>query len=462
MGTRSQVLVIPMPTPRAGGAHVAMVLYGSRGDVQPGVCLAIELVRRGHRVSVAVPPNLVDFARSAGLGVVVPVGRDTDRQWSSDEARHAQRSRNPLTRLRFALATVRDGIGAFDDAMVASFLADDASITGVDMVIAAPLCQARALALAERFSVPLCVLRYAPMSECGITGPLGPLTDPLSPVGKRRAWRVYDRLVWWATRHGENRFRRRIGRRPAHTPCPDRLAVARVPQIQAYDPAIAPGLSAEWAAGQAVKPIVGFLDLPSGSRVGLAETSHADGELREWLAAGDPPVFVGFGSMPVTDPATVRTTIAAAARHLGVRCVFGFGQKPGPDADDQHVYHVGRVDHSWLFPQCAAVIHHGGAGTTAAALRAGVPAAVYSFTAEQPFWAERMRALGVGTGRAFSSLTEARVIDDLSTVLTARTRAAAADFADRMITGPDAVQAAADIVEERLPARIPAGWEPTP
>ncbi|MGW5524719.1 glycosyltransferase [Gordonia sp. NPDC003950] len=444
-----------MMTSRSGGAHVAVILYGSRGDVQPGVSLAVELQRRGHRVSVAVPPNMLGFARNAGLATVVAIGRDTGTQWSSDEALNAQRSRNPWTRARFALATVRDGISAFDRAMVETFLGDDAAITDVDMLIAAPLCQARGLALAERLGVPLTVLRYAPMSESGVIGPLPGVTDSWSPEWKRRSWRAYDRIVWWATRYSENGFRRRIGRPPARTGCPDRLGVLRVPQIQAYDPAIAPGLVAEWKAGHAVKPIIGFLDLPAGARDHLAETSQGDAQLAEWLDAGDPPVFVGFGSMPVTDPQRVRSLIGVAAAELGVRCVFGLGASPGVDADDTSIYHVGAVNHAWLFPHCAAVVHHGGAGTTAAALRAGVPSAVYSFTAEQPFWAERIRTLGVGTGRAFSALTDESIRADLSVALTEKVRCVAADFAQRMVPPERAVAAAADIVEVRLP--VPAG-----
>lgn len=445
-------------TPR----HVVLLLYGSRGDVQPGICLGAELRRRGYRVTAAVPPNLADFARSAGLDAVVSIGRDTARQWSSEEALDAQRSRNPLRRIMFAIDTVRDGIAAFDDALVSALVCDEPSIRGVDLLIAAPLCQARGLALAERLGVPLAVVRYAPMSESGVIGPLPGITDQLSAAGKRRSWRAYDRVVWWATRHSENGFRRRIGLRAVRTPCADRLTVLQVPQIQAYDPAIASELAAEWARGPAIKPIVGFFELSDEIRAALGELTDGDTELTRWLAAGEPPVFVGFGSMPVADPLATRDIIVDAARRVGLRCVVALGGAPQGVVDEvgSDVYHVGAVNHSWLLPRCAAAVHHGGAGTTAATLRAGIPTVIYSFTAEQPFWAGRVAALGVGVGRRFSALTPQLAFDDLTVALSPRVRTNAARLATTMITSDDALRAAADVVESQLssPAgRYPAG-----
>lgn len=459
----SAVIHTAMRTGTPGGAHLVFLLYGSRGDIQPGLCLALESASRGHRVTLAVPPNLVPLATAAGAGEVVPIGADTDRQWSSDEALDAQRTAHPLRTAKFALDTARSGIAAFDDAMMATFLDDDPTITEVDALIAAPLCQARGLAVAEKLGVPLTVLRYAPMSENTVIGPIPGVTDGWTPHWTRRAWRAHDGVVWSLMRHGENRFRRRAGLHPVRTSCAERLNLAQIPQIQAYDPGIVPGLAEQWRPGPSIKPVVGFLDLPSRARAALDETSGADAHLVRWLDAGEPPLFVGFGSMPMADPAATRAMIAAAARRHGVRCVFAFGDRPGAQStssdsgafsaagESSDTYDVAAVDHSWLLPRCAAVIHHGGAGTTAAGLRAGIPAIVYSFTAEQPFWAGRIADLGLGTGRRFSHLTTETVFDDLAVARSASVRAAATEFAARMISPDHAVRTAADIVDARVP-----------
>lgn len=458
----SAVIHTTMRTGAPDAAHLVFLLYGSRGDVQPGLCLALESARRGHRVTVAVPPNLVPLATAAGVGEVVPIGADTDRQWTSDEALDAQRSAHPLRQAKFAIDTARAGIAAFDDAMMTTFLGDDPTITGVDALIAAPLCQARGLAVAERLGVPLTVLRYAPMSENALIGPIPGVTDGWTPQWTRRAWRIHDGAVWSVMRHGENRFRQRAGLRPVRTSCAQRLNLAQIPQIQAYDPGIVPGLAEQWRTGPSIKPVVGFLDLPSHARATLDETSGADADLVRWLDAGEPPLFVGFGSMPIADPAATRAMIAAAARRHGMRCVFAVGGRSGAQGvssdsgvssgadESSDSYDVAAVNHSWLLPRCSAVVHHGGAGTTAAGLRAGIPAIVYSFTAEQPFWAGRIADLGLGTGRRFTRLTAETMFDDLTVARSESVRTAAAAFAATMIISDRAVRTAADIVDARL------------
>ena len=157
--------------------------------------------------------------------------------------------------------------------------------------------------------------------------------------------------------------------------------------------------------------------------------------------------------MPVGDKDKVIEIVSAAAKQLTLRCIFSLGRPAGIDEHDPDIFHVGSVDHSWLLPRCVAAVHHGGAGTTAATLRAGIPSVIYAFTAEQPFWARRVSALGLGVGRRFREFGDDHVRSDLGVVLDPSTRAAATEFAATMISPQAAVSAAADIVAETLAAR---------
>lgn len=429
------------------GAHVAIVLYGSRGDIQPGVCLALELQRRGRPVTVLAPPNLTALATDVGVERVLAIGLDERRAWSSDEAVEANR-RNPLSRARFAISTVRSGFAAFDDDLIGEFLADDAPLADVDCLVVAPLCQDRGLALADRLGVEMVVLRHGPMSENGVVGALPRATARWSPAAKRRTWRIADRVTWAATGWNENAFRRRIGLAAERGPLSRRLAARGICQIQSFDGALFDGLSEEWGP---TKPIVGFLDLPSGCRSRLDEIDAGSADLAPWLAAGEPPVFITFGSMasPAREAAVHHVT--RAARRLGQRCLIAGDHRP--ETADDGILVVGAVDHASVLPQCAAAVHHGGAGTTAATLRAGLPTMICAVTADQPLWAHRVQTLGVGAAARMSAVTEESAYVGLGSILTMSVRSAAADLATRLTRPPEAVRAAADVVDERLRIR---------
>lgn len=448
-------------TAEAGRGHIAVVLYGSRGDIQPGVCLALELLERGHRVSVAAPPNLVEFARTLGVDEVYPIGTDTHTAWSSEAAADS-RGRSPIARIRYALTTVRAGFAAFDRSLIGLFVDDDAPLRDTDLVVAAPLCQDRCLAVADKLGIGLVVLRFGPMSENGVLGAVPGLTDSWSPEWKRRSWRLADRVTWLATGWNEASFRRRLGVPRAFGPLPKRLSALGIRQIQAYDPAIVPGVAEEWGA---VKPVVGFFDLAPGQRTALGESGGDSAELVSWLDAGEPPVFVSFGSMPIDDPEHLTSLFAGVAAELGCRVLFSLGPRRGIDPANPGVYHVGAVDHSVVLPRCRAAVHHGGAGTTAAGLRAGLPTMICSVTADQPFWASRIRALGVGFGARLRGLTAEVAGDGLRSILDPEVVFAAKRFAESLVAADRAVAAAAGVVESEMAAGrrpLPARFSPAP
>ncbi|MFW0786841.1 nucleotide disphospho-sugar-binding domain-containing protein [Gordonia sp. CPCC 206044] len=453
--TATDDIAQPEPGPRAarGGEHTAIVLYGSRGDIQPGICLALEMQRRAQRVTLLAPPNLVDLATAAGVKCVNGVGLDEHRAWSSAEATAAEKSRDPLARIRFALATIRAGFAALDDDLIAAFLAPDGPLADVDAIVAAPLCQDRGRTIAERLAIPLVVLRYGPLSENGVVGPIPGLCSWWPAAWKRLSWRAVDRLTWMATGWNENAFRRRIGLQRERGPLPRRLRRSDALQIQAFDAVLFPGLTSEWGH---LKPVTGFLDLPPESRAALDESNTDSADLVEWLADGDPPVFITFGSMSRRDRNAVISILRAAVRRAGLRCLVAGTATIGVDSDDRGVYGVAAVDHSFVLPRCAAAVHHGGAGTTAAVLRAGLPMLICAVTADQPVWAHAVAASGAAVATRVSFVNERTVDALLHSTLMPQIRQAAESLAEGMVASDAAVAAAADLVETRLRRRAAA------
>jgi UDP:flavonoid glycosyltransferase YjiC (YdhE family) len=209
-------------------------------------------------------------------------------------------------------------------------------------------------------------------------------------------------------------------------------------EIQAYDELCYPGLAAEWNGH---RPFVGSLtmELPTA----------ADDEVVSWIAAGTPPIYFGFGSMPVESfPDTVRM-IATVCAHLGERALICSGSNELGDVPQyDHVKVVPAVSHAAIFPVCRAIVHHGGAGTTAAALRAGVPMLILWIGAEQPIWAAQIRRLEVGLARRFSSTTRRSLVGSLRETLHPAYAKRARETATKMTKATASVTAAADLVED--------------
>ncbi len=188
-------------------------------------------------------------------------------------------------------------------------------------------------------------------------------------------------------------------------------------------------------------------------------------DLAAFLDAGPPPVCIGFGSTPSEDPGALTATVLEAVRRAGVRAVLlsGWGglvsagrseEGAGPATDRDDVIVVDEVPHEWLFPRMAAVVHHGGAGTTGAAFRAGVPAVVVPFVVDQPFWGSRVEALGVGPRPVpRRGLTAAALADALRIAVGDRAMAERAAGLGRRIRAEDGVAAAVEVFGEMAGAR---------
>jgi UDP:flavonoid glycosyltransferase YjiC (YdhE family) len=253
--------------------------------------------------------------------------------------------------------------------------------------------------------------------------------------------RLYDWFGWRLNKRVDDAQRRELGLPKATGPASRRIAERGSLEIQAYDEVCFPGLAAEWASWVDQRPFVGTLTMEL--------TTEADAEVSSWIDRGTPPICFGFGSMPVESPADAVKMIAAACAELGERALVCSGWSDYSDVPSfDHVKVVGAVNYATVFPACRAVVHHGGAGTLAASLRAGVPTLVLWMDGAQPVWAARVRRLKVGTTRSFSTTTRETLITDLRQVLADEYAVRAREIAPLMTAPGESVARAADLVEE--------------
>lgn len=410
----------------------ALGIHGSRGDVEPFAAVGLELQRRGHEVRMAVPPNMLGFVESAGLDAIA-YGPSSQTVNEEDFIRNFWNISTPVKVVRASrhyLGEVWAEMG-----MTLTSLAD-----GTDLLLTGMIQQGLAVNVAEYHRIPLAELHCFPVRVNSQILPV--LPPPLIRSGIAALWWTH----WRMTKKAENNQRRRLGLPGATGPSTQRITDRGSLEIQAYDEVFFPGLAAEWLQWNGQRPFVGALTMKL--------PTDADDDIASWCAAGAPPVYFGFGSMPVRSFGATVEMISAACAELGQRALIYAGAN---DVDDNwesdRVKIAGAMSHAAIFPACRAVVHHGGAGTTAAGMRAGVPTLILWVTADQPIWAAQVKRLGVGSARRFTGTTTESLVAQLGRILAPQYITRAREIAAQMTEPGESVGTTADLLEETASKR---------
>jgi UDP:flavonoid glycosyltransferase YjiC (YdhE family) len=410
-----------------------LATWGSRGDIEPSAAVGRELVRRGHDVCMAVPPDLIGFTEAA-VPATVGFGPNSGSILDAHRDYWTCFFRNPW-KLRQLIRSRREIAGPLfqgwqDMSATLMTLAD-----GADLLFSGINFEDAAANVAEHYDIPMATLHYFPLRPNGRVLPFLP-----APLG-RAAVRAFWWLSWRGTKKVEDTQRRELGLPKATRSAPWRITERGSLEIQAYDEACFPGLAKEWADLNGQRPFVGTLTLELAT--------GTDDEVAEWIAAGTPPIFFGFGSIPVESPADTVAMIAAACRRLGERALIGAA---GTDFTDvpafEHVKVVGTMNYATVFPACRAVVHHGGSSTTPIGMRAGVPQLILYWDMVHAVYGAAVKRLKVGTARRFSTATEDSLVADLRTILAPDYVARARELATRITAPAQSAAAAADRLED--------------
>jgi sterol 3beta-glucosyltransferase len=359
--------------------RITIIAVGSRGDVQPYVALGVGLERAGFSVGVLTSEDFRPLVTACGLefhdmgGNIQSVAQGMQDLLEQGNFLKILSSMKG-TAQRMVLQAAENGLAACR--------ASDLLLSGLGGLFVGQ-------ALAEKLGVPLIqayLYPFTPTREFpGVLIPLSP--TPLTAWANRASHRLTQQMMWQATRSADNKARAQVlGIRPAPFWGPF-SSLQQQATLYGYSRHVIPP-PGDWDFHQHV---TGYWFLEP------AQDWQPPVSLVDFLQAGPPPIFIGFGSMGSKKPEQATELILQALAQTGQRGVLlsdwnGLKKEALPET----VFITGSVPYSWLFPRMAAVVHHGGAGTTAAGLAAGVPSIITPFMGDQPFWAQRIYRLGVG------------------------------------------------------------------
>ena len=365
--------------------NITLLTVGAMGDTQPFISLAARFQQHGHTVKLAARPDFAGLAASYGIEFA-PLGNPYKSLLRNQEVATAIGTGNML-RMIVKRALDSKQRKAFLDGLDTDAIR---AIEGAEAIVYKS-SWLPFYSIAKKLGVPSAAAMFMPLTRTSS------FPSFLIGGGKDRGriinsliWRITEQFIWQVSRNFDNKMRSDLlglPRLPFFGPSARQLE--RTPLYYAYSPIVIPR-PANWPDRIHVTGFW-FSDPPPGW------TPPSD--LVSFLESGPPPVYVGFGSMPSGSAEDTLKLILKALELSHQRGVLLSGWAGiGEDRKlPEYAFGVESVPHSWLFPRMSAVVHHGGAGTTGAGLRAGVPSIVTPFVADQPNWARRIEALGVGT-----------------------------------------------------------------
>ncbi|TMW59530.1 hypothetical protein Poli38472_004599 [Pythium oligandrum] len=381
--------------------NVCIMIVGTRGDVQPFIGIAKRLQQDGHRVRLATHAVYRDFVMEHGVEFY-PLGGDP-----KELAAYMVKTGGSIIPLKIdtLVHDVPRNVKMVEEILNSTWPAvsaadPDANGEGIpgkpfraNAIISNPVTYGH-IHVAERLGVPLHIMFPQPwVPTTAFPHPMSNLAYNDKPQKRNYiSYKLVDMLMWQGTEGMVNRFRtdvlglRKIRKGDGGR---DMLLDLAIPHAFMWSPALVPK-PADWGH---IYDVIGTVQLK-----GVGSTYSPTPELERFLGNDGGPIFVGFGSMILSDPVSTTKMIIEAATQAQVRVLIqsSWSDMAGDIKVPSNVFFLGNCPHDWLMPRVSAVVHHGGAGTTAAGLLAGKPTFIVPFFGDQPFWGRAVVKTGVG------------------------------------------------------------------
>ena len=423
-------------------SKITFLAIGSRGDLNPACTLAKELMTRGNKVCIATHANFESFVKEKNIEYA-PISGNYQTILNSE-----------------AGLNLMDGKGKFrlieDELFYSQLLDAYEACKGSDLVVTFPL-SLFGYHIAEKLNIPCIISSYVPITPTSKFPFLRfdlQKTNKLSAPLNRFSYSLIEFLSWNSDRKLINKFRQEILDLPPipflgtryRKNAPKNFQPEEIPILHQFSPHVIPR-PADWLSKNVFITGNWFID--------EEKVYEPPQELVDFISQGQQPIYIGFGSMTIRDPKQTAEIISEAIRQTKQRAIFSPSWSKVEkylEPKDQSIFvNSSYIPFNWLFPQMKFVIHHGGSGTTALALRAGIPQIIIPFFADQPAWGGTMVNLGVSPKLIpFKKLSTDQLISAILKITDSSLYSDKAIEVSKLIQQENGVKVAADLIEDKI------------
>jgi sterol 3beta-glucosyltransferase len=418
---------------------ITILTYGSAGDVVPYIALALGLMDRSHEVILAAPQNFELLIKDHKIHYM-PLHGDTQAlieselglKWmaAGDTKSFFKELSSLFYNIRYELQ--RDTMAACQESQ--------AIIIGTLMINFGTT-------LSEKLKIPFLIANVNPTSVSTKAFPHYVVTHKVLPFGFLNAltYKIAFNSYSKQTRNQINEWRSSLGLQATETNVFNQTKQLKVPVLLGYSANLLPKPS-DW--GQHIG-VTGVWKINSGNK-------SAEGppeEFAQWIRAGSPPVYFGFGSMPILNPSEIQNMVSEICEETGVRAIINAGWSKferTPGSVNDKVYLIKHANLEWLFPQCSIIVHHGGIGTTHLSLESGVPTIICSIFADNPLWGERLERLNIGKHIRFKDIDKNKIIKAIRHLQNDKIRSRAMQIGGK-VRAENGLKTAVDMIGYYLP-----------
>ena len=421
--------------------RIAIQAFGTRGDVAPLTGLGVRLRNDlGVDVAIAAQHPYEKMITEAGLEFRL-LPKDTENATRDSDYGQALVDGSRMRPSKTVLTAMRNDLAGVGEAMADT--ARDADL----LLLEGPVGSLLGYHVAEALHIPSMGVFFQPSSPTAEFAPPPLTARSFGRLGNRSAWRIAGGIGEKVYTPLIEDLRHSLGLPSQSRRDYQRVRAAQWPILYGFSAHVVPR-PRDWRAG---------LDITGYWWPTVAQDWRPPTWLVEFLDAGPPPVFVGFGSTATANGDQLSEMITHALRSAGVRGVVQSGWAR-LHCTGEDVLTIDDVPHAWLFPRMAAVVHHGGAGTAAAALRAGVPSIPVAGIIDQPFWAHRLHDLGAATPPLRRiALTGKDLADAITSATTSPTYRQRAQHFSQLLADEDGAARAVGIIAAQLESRSTQG-----